>query len=139
MLLSTPTSSNTSCTPSVTVVVKSGSIKEDIVFAVTDEGIHPEGDISTCVIHFSVPPSKWWADVRFACSTIQVFRDQADVIEWVSNMSLVVQLVLLKIEALVSTVRLQPRRDDWSGDYVEISKGKAPSGLKTTANFLLSY
>jgi hypothetical protein len=90
MLLSTPISSNTPCTPPVTVVVKSGSIKEDIVFTVTGEGIHTEGDINTCVVHFSVPPSKWWVDVRFACSAIQVFRDQAEVIEWVSNISLAV-------------------------------------------------
>ena len=112
MLLYTPTSSNTPCIPSVTVVVKSGSIKEDIIFTVTGEGIYTEGDINTYVIHFSVPPSKWWVDVRFACSTIQVFRDKVEMIDWVSNMSLAVQLVLLMMEILVSTVRLQPRRDD---------------------------
>ena len=88
MLLYTPTSSNTPCIPSVTVVVKSGSIKEDIIFTVTGEGIYTEGDINTYVIHFSVPPSKWWVDVRFACSTTQVFRDKVEMIEWVSNMSL---------------------------------------------------
>lgn len=87
MLLSAPTSSNT-----VSVVTKSGSIKEDTVFTVTGEGIQHEGDINSCVFHFSIPPSKWWIDVRFACSTIQVFRDQAEVIDWVSKIMLSVLL-----------------------------------------------
>jgi len=83
MLLFAPTSSNT-----VSVFAKSGSIKEDMVFTVTGEGIQREDDINSCVFHFSVPPSKWWIDVRFSCSTIQVFRDQAEVIDWVSKICL---------------------------------------------------
>jgi len=94
MLLAASTG-NTPGTPSVTVVAKSGSIQEDMIFTVTGDGIRVEGDITTCVIHFSVPPSKWWADVRYACSTIQVFRDQAEATEWVRNVSCVVQFTLL--------------------------------------------
>lgn len=44
----------------------------------------PEGEINTsdCCVHFSVPPSTWWRDVRFACGTIQFFASKQEAQEW---------------------------------------------------------
>lgn len=37
------------------------------------------------VAHFSVPPSQFWIDVRYTCSTIQLFQSEIQAEPWVSQ------------------------------------------------------
>lgn len=71
----------------VTVSVRSGSIGKELVFEVSDAGIHLQGGGQTgkCVVHYSAPPSSWWIDVKFACGTIHVFEDKDEAATWVSQ------------------------------------------------------
>jgi len=74
--------------PAKTIVsVRSGSIGNELQFVIQDDDIKclsPQGsvDASDCCVHFSVPPSTWWRDVRFACGTIQFFASKQEAQEW---------------------------------------------------------
>ncbi|KAJ5359402.1 uncharacterized protein N7496_011815 [Penicillium cataractarum] len=70
-----------------TVSVRSGSIDKDLQFIIEDDKIEclsPQGDVnaSDYCVHFSVPPSTWWRDVRFACGTIQFFASKQEAQDW---------------------------------------------------------
>ncbi|KAJ5787188.1 hypothetical protein N7457_002178 [Penicillium paradoxum] len=70
-----------------TVSVRSGSIGTEMQFVIEGDEIKciaPEGEINTddCYVHFSVPPSTWWRDVRFACGTIQFFPSKQEAEQW---------------------------------------------------------
>ncbi|KAI1929813.1 hypothetical protein LOZ58_000630 [Ophidiomyces ophidiicola] len=69
----------------VTVTVRSGSIAETLVFQIVGGEISCNGSVEKakdCFVHFSIPPSKWWDNVRLACSTIQIFATEAEAKEW---------------------------------------------------------
>jgi hypothetical protein len=52
-----------------TIFTRSGAIgKELILFEVQENNLVNVDE--ECCAHFSVPPSKWWNDVKFACGTI---------------------------------------------------------------------
>lgn len=71
----------------VTVSLKSGAIGAEMVFNVTQNGIHLEdgpGEEAEYIVHYSVPPSTWWNDVKFACGTIHVFKNNTEAAAWVS-------------------------------------------------------
>ncbi|KAK0660336.1 hypothetical protein DIS24_g3437 [Lasiodiplodia hormozganensis] len=70
-----------STTP-VKVIVRSGSIGDELLFQVSKAGIQLQGQEKDCVVHFSAPPSTWWVDVKFACGTIHVFKDKAEANDW---------------------------------------------------------
>ncbi|KAL2862220.1 alkylmercury lyase family protein [Aspergillus lucknowensis] len=70
-----------------TVSIRSGSIGTQLQFVIQGDEVKcftPQGEInaSDCCVHFSVPPSTWWRDVRFACGTIQVFASRQEAHEW---------------------------------------------------------
>jgi hypothetical protein len=70
-----------------TVSVRSGSIDTELQFVIQDDEIQcfsALGEInpSDCHAHFSVPPSTWWRDVRFACGTFQLFSSRQEAEEW---------------------------------------------------------
>ncbi|OQE34795.1 hypothetical protein PENCOP_c015G05373 [Penicillium coprophilum] len=70
-----------------TVSVRSGSIGKEMQFNIENDKItcvSPQGEVDTndCCVHFSVPPTTWWRDVRFACGTIHVFASKKEAEEW---------------------------------------------------------
>lgn len=72
----------------VTLDVRSGSIGDDMHFEVTQDGIKLEGtqeEQERCVVHYSAPPSTWWTDVKYACGTIHIFKDEQEAKDWVSG------------------------------------------------------
>lgn len=74
--------------PAKTIVsVRSGSIGKEMQFIIQGDEIKclsPQGEIkiSDCCVHFSIPPSTWWRDVRFACGTIHFFASRKEAEEW---------------------------------------------------------
>ncbi|SPO01928.1 uncharacterized protein DNG_04601 [Cephalotrichum gorgonifer] len=69
----------------VTVSVKSGAIGDDMRFSITQDGIHLQdgpGEEKQYIVHYSVPPSTWWSDVKFACGTIHLFKDRKEALDW---------------------------------------------------------
>ncbi|KAE8154521.1 hypothetical protein BDV25DRAFT_126412 [Aspergillus avenaceus] len=70
-----------------TVTTRSGSIGTEMVFTIENDQITckgPDGELNVddCHAHFSIPPVKWWGDVRFACGTIQMFATKQEALEW---------------------------------------------------------
>ncbi|THC97912.1 hypothetical protein EYZ11_002610 [Aspergillus tanneri] len=58
-----------------------------VVFTIRDDQVACTGDgdkidVKNCHAHFSIPPVKWWKDVRFACGTIQIFPSKQEALEW---------------------------------------------------------
>jgi hypothetical protein len=68
----------------VKIHTKSGSINNELSFEVVGDKIKmtPASE-DKCVVHFSVSPSEWWKDVRYTCSTIQIFESEEEVVGWV--------------------------------------------------------
>ncbi|KAK6356704.1 hypothetical protein TWF718_001046 [Orbilia javanica] len=69
----------------ITVVARSGAIGDSMLFNVTTEGIELQAaqeQAEEAVVHFCVPPSTWWTDVRFACGTIHVFKNGSEAASW---------------------------------------------------------
>lgn len=64
----------------VTVRAMTPSSNNCITIKITDGEIQDNTALQNYYTVFSSPPSKWWKDVRFACSTIQLCtsRDEAD-------------------------------------------------------------
>jgi hypothetical protein len=67
-----------------TISTRSGSIGKDLTITVADGQIVQTGGngVGDCCVHFSVPPSKWWNNVRFACATIQLFSSRSEAFAW---------------------------------------------------------
>ncbi|KAA8651305.1 uncharacterized protein ATNIH1004_000186 [Aspergillus tanneri] len=70
-----------------TITVRSGSIGTELQFTIRDDQVACTGDgdkidVKNCHAHFSIPPVKWWKDVRFACGTIQIFPSKQEALEW---------------------------------------------------------
>ncbi|KAF5858673.1 hypothetical protein ETB97_003888 [Aspergillus alliaceus] len=70
-----------------TISTRSGSIGTELEFTIQDDqvtcmGHDGELDVDNCHCHFSIPPVKWWGDVRFACTTIQIFATKQEALEW---------------------------------------------------------
>ncbi|KAM5386615.1 hypothetical protein ACJZ2D_000578 [Fusarium nematophilum] len=68
-----------------TVALRAGSIGQELVFQVTEDGINLEqgqAERDRCVVHYSAPPSSWWIDVKFACGTIHVFAEESEAVAW---------------------------------------------------------
>lgn len=62
---------------------------ENLQFTVQDNRIHDfrrgygtQESSQNFFVIFSPPPSKWWEDVRFACSTIQVCTSLEEAQQW---------------------------------------------------------
>jgi hypothetical protein len=70
-----------------TITTRSGSIGTELLFTIEDDKMtcaedNEEIDVCGCHVHFSIPPSKWWKDVRFGCGTSQVFGSKEQALEW---------------------------------------------------------
>jgi hypothetical protein len=65
---------------------RSGSIGQDLLFEIVNGVVSTKSEVTDCVVHFSLPSSKWWNDVRFTCSSIQVFGSKEEPDEWVSRL-----------------------------------------------------
>lgn len=70
-----------------TITARTGSIGAELHFTIEEDKItcaedNEEIDVCDCHVHFSIPPAKWWKDVRFACGTIQVFGSKEQALEW---------------------------------------------------------
>ncbi|KAH8807368.1 Alkylmercury lyase-domain-containing protein [Xylogone sp. PMI_703] len=61
---------------------RSGSIGQEIHFEIENGTVSTKTQTKDPVIHFSVPPSEWWRDVHFTCSTIQVFASEKEPDQW---------------------------------------------------------
>jgi hypothetical protein len=63
-----------------TISTRSGAIGSELIFKVKDNHlVHIDED---CCAYFSVPPSKWWDNVKFACGTIHVFSSRSEALAW---------------------------------------------------------
>ena len=69
----------------IQIRTRSGSIGQDLLFEIVNGEVSTNSEATDCVVHFSLPPSKWWEDVRFTCSSIQVFGSREEPDEWVSH------------------------------------------------------
>ncbi|KAK5993818.1 hypothetical protein PT974_07255 [Cladobotryum mycophilum] len=65
----------------VALKVNSGSVKEELRFDIQSEQV-VTSENKNYVVHFAVPPSKFWIDVRYTCSTIQLFQSESEVAQW---------------------------------------------------------
>lgn len=71
-----------------TIMTRSGSIGQELELTIKNDHITCTGhggeqlNPHDCRAHFSIPPGKWWKDVRFACGTIQMFATKAEALEW---------------------------------------------------------
>ncbi|KAK2746979.1 hypothetical protein FQN57_002551 [Myotisia sp. PD_48] len=69
----------------VILKARSGSIGKEMTFLISGDQILCNGseeEGKNCRIHFSIPPSRWWDNVRLACGTIQLFASEAEAREW---------------------------------------------------------
>jgi hypothetical protein len=63
-----------------TISTRSGAIGSELIFEVKEN--HLVNVDHECCAHFSVPPSKWWDNVKFACGTIHVFSSRSEAPAW---------------------------------------------------------
>jgi hypothetical protein len=63
-----------------TIYTRSGAIGKELTTEVNDN--HLVGVDEDYCAHFSVPPSKWWDNVKFACGTIHVFLSRSEALAW---------------------------------------------------------
>jgi hypothetical protein len=69
----------------IQIRTRSGAIGQELLFQIVDGELSANSEATNCVVHFSLPPSKWWDDVRFTCSSIQVFGSKEEPDDWVSH------------------------------------------------------
>lgn len=69
---------------SVILRVLSGSRNDELQIEWRDGEMVTTG-CKDYVAHFSVPPSQFWIDVRYTCSTIQLFQSEIQAESWVSQ------------------------------------------------------
>ncbi|KAK2776546.1 hypothetical protein FQN52_003443 [Onygenales sp. PD_12] len=85
-MLQNPLTITTNDDEPITITTRSGSIGPELVFEIgPGDQITCNGSAETaakCRVHFSVPPSKWWDNVRFACGTIQLLASEGEAEEW---------------------------------------------------------
>lgn len=63
-----------------TISTRSGAIGTELTFEVQENNLVNVD--KECRAHFSVPPSKWWDDVKFACGTIHLFSSHSEALAW---------------------------------------------------------
>jgi hypothetical protein len=63
-----------------TIFTRSGAIGTELTFEVQENNLVNVDE--ECCAHFSVPPSKWWDDVKFACGTIHMFSSRLEALAW---------------------------------------------------------
>ncbi|KAK2804614.1 hypothetical protein FQN51_001815 [Onygenales sp. PD_10] len=85
-MLENPLTTTTNDSEPITITTRSGSIGPELVFKIgPGDQIICNGSAEAaakCRVHFSVPPSKWWDNVRFACGTIQLLASEGEAEEW---------------------------------------------------------
>jgi hypothetical protein len=62
-----------------TIFTRSGAIGKELKFEVQENDLV---NVDECCAHFSVPPSKWCNDVKFACGTIHMFSSRPEALAW---------------------------------------------------------
>jgi hypothetical protein len=63
-----------------TISTRSGAIGKELKFEVNNN--HLVGADQESCAHFSVPPSRWCDNVKFACGTIHVFPSRSEALAW---------------------------------------------------------
>lgn len=91
-----------------TVVARYGGEADTVRYEVKSGCVAPDGDL----FHLSTPPSRWWPNVVFACSTFQPFRSEGEIDRWCADHD-------LPRGGVMTIPQLWGFASEWYGGYLD--------------------